>query len=497
MEASTMREKINIRETINTRTGRNGKRSQRSNGSPAAEQHATAGEEEQHGAADEEHEETAETNEPDAKPKPKNPPANLRNAVRAIESLNLTDVYYDQFLQRLITDSREWTDADDRELAIHLQSLPGFTKIGVETGRLAALTVAFRRQRNCVKDWLDNLVWDQEPRIDHFFEDHFGAKDTTYMRAVSRNFWISMAARVCRPGCQQDHMIVLEGVQGIGKSSALRLIGGEWFCEQHEAVTGKDFFVVLQGKLLIEISELDAFRHAALTKVKQVITCTSDRFRNPFGRHAEDHARQCIFAGTTNKDDWNQDETGARRFWPIACEGEIDIEAIRIHRDQFFAEAVFRFKAGEPWWEMPAEETQREQEQRYVPPAWVEPIEKYITHDRKYDESSGESDGWFERSEPRTELSISEIFESALELPASQWTKQSEVRAAEALRFLGWKNGNPRRQNGKRSRLWIAPKPEPAAEEDDDDPRGYGDESAADSEDGECKATGKTWPWGK
>jgi predicted P-loop ATPase len=299
-----------------------------------------------------------------------------------------------------------------------------------------------------------------------------------------------MVARVYRPGCQQDHMIVLEGPQGIGKSSALRTIGGDYFAEQHEAITGKGFFEVLQGKLLIEISELDAFRHAAITKVKQVITCTNDRFRNPYDRHAQDHPRQCVFAGTTNKDDWNQDETGARRFWPIACQRQIDIEAIRIHRDQFFAEAVARFKAGATWWEMPAEETQREQEQRYVPPAWVEPIEKYITHDRTYakteDGVSAKPDGWIERSTPRTELLISEIFEMALELPAGQWTKANEMRACEALRYLGWERKLVRR-NGKPQKLWMPPEPERKDDPTEREPKDHQEDEGRQ----------KTWPWGK
>ena len=182
------------------------------------------------------------------------------------------------------------------------------------------MTVAFRNRRNCVRDWLESLKWDQVPRIEHFFENHFGADP----RAASANFWISLVARVCRPGCQVDNMVVLEGPQGIRKSSALRVIGGEWFTEQHESATGKGFFEVLQGKLLVEVSEMDSFSRAEVTKVKQIITCTNDRFRESYGRHAKDHPRQCIFVGTTNRDDWNTDVTGARRFWPIACQGEIN-----------------------------------------------------------------------------------------------------------------------------------------------------------------------------
>src|SRR5207302_6188158 len=130
-----------------------------------------------------------------------------------------------------------------------------------------------------------------------------------------------------------DNMLVLDGTQGIGKSSALRAIAGEWFAEQHESATSKDFYQVLQGKMLVEISEMDSFSRAEVTKVKQVVTCTNDRFRESYGRRAEDHPRQCIFVGTSNK--WtHDDETGARRFWPIDCRGTVDVAAIAAVRPQ-------------------------------------------------------------------------------------------------------------------------------------------------------------------
>ena len=349
------------------------------------------------------------------------------------------------------TPGREWTDADDLELAVQLQSLPGFSRIGFEVVRQAAMTVCYRNRRNCVKDWMQSLRWDGESRIAHFFENHFGAAGTAYVRAAGQNFWISIAARVLKPGCQVDHMIVLEGPQGIGKSAACRAIGGDYFTEQHETATRKDFFEILQGKLLVEISEMDSFNRTEVTRVKQVITCTNDRFREPYGRHAEDHPRQCVFVATTNRDDWNRDETGARRFWPIACHGQIDLHAIRSNREQLFAEAVHRFKAGETWWEMPAVKTRHEQAKRYVAPAWVEPIQRYLEHEPVKD---GTETNWIKRPEPRPDVSIAEIFEYALELPKSQWTKANELRAAESLRYMGWKSKDMRR-NGKVGKRWV------------------------------------------
>lgn len=363
---------------------------------------------------------------------------NLNNAVRIFEhDPELTGaIWFDDFLQRPMTGNpiTEWTDADDLKTTLYIQRTRGVARIGRDTVSQAALTVAFRHRRNCVGDYFESLSWDGVERIQHFFEDHFGTAATAYTRAAGKNFWISIAARIYRPGCQVDNMIVLEGPQGSRKSSALRVIGGSWFCEQHENVTGRAFFEVLQGKLIVEISELDAFSRADVTRVKQVVTCVSDRYREPYGRHAKDHPRQCVFVGTTNKDDWNRDETGARRFWPIVCH-DIDLDAIAANRNQLFAEAVHRFKNNEPWWEMPPAETATEQAHRYAAPAWAEPIERYI------------------RSQSATEVSVAEILEHALKIPSAHWSKATEMRVGEALRYLHWQKRDVRR-DGKIVKRW-------------------------------------------
>lgn len=357
------------------------------------------------------------------------PVANLNNAVSVLEHDPTLKslVWYDEFLQRLLTQyrrgddvlpPREWTEADDINLALYMQRTIGLSKIGKDIVSQAVIAIAFRDVRNCVRDWLDVQAWDQEPRIDHFFEDHFGAAATAYTRAASRNFWLSMVARVYHPGCKVDNMIVLEGEQGIGKSRALQFIAGQWFTEQHESISGKGFFEVLQGKLLIEIGEMDSFSRADITKVKEVVTNPSDRYRESYGRYAKDHPRQCIFVGTTNKDDWNRDETGARRFWPIACRGDIDHDSIRANREQLFAEAVTRYKAGETWWEMPATETVAQQTLRYDADPWLEHVADFIGL--------------------RQDISVSEILEDCLKIEIGKVGRFDQMRVAACLRRLGW-----------------------------------------------------------
>jgi predicted P-loop ATPase len=261
------------------------------------------------------------------------PLANLSNAVSILDNdPAMKDLfYYDEFLQRIMrADSREWSDHDDLGIVIHIQREVGITRMAREQVAQAVATVANRNTRHCVRDWFESLTYDGTPRIEQFFSDCFGAAQDDYVKAVSRNFWLTMVARTFAPGCKVDNMVVLEGAQGIGKSQALQAIGGDWFAEMHESATNpKGFAEILQGKLLIEITEMDSFNRAEVNRVKQAISCPSDRFRPSYGHRAQDHKRQCVFVGTTNRDDWNRDETGARRFWPIACVGDVRLDIIR------------------------------------------------------------------------------------------------------------------------------------------------------------------------
>lgn len=370
------------------------------------------------------------------------PYTNLNNAVRVLEAdPNLKSLcWYDEFLQRVLTNDppREWSDADDINLTLYMQREIGLTKIGLDQVRNAVVVIAHRDTRNCVRDWMNSLTWDETPRIDHFFVDVFGAEDNDYVRAAGRNFWLSIAARVFKPGCKVDNMIVLEGAQGLGKSQALGIIGAEWFGEQHESATNaKAFAEVLQGKLVIEISEMDAFDRAEVKRVKGVVSSASDRYRDAYGRHAKDHPRQGVMIGTTNKDDWNRDETGARRFWPIRCSGLVRLDVLAENRAMLFAEAVAAFKAGGSWWEMPAERTGQEQRARYDADPWIGQVGDYVSMLR--------------------ETSTNEILIGCLHYSVREITRLEQMRVASCLRVLGWTNKGNVKRKGVVVKMWVNP----------------------------------------
>ena len=192
-------------------------------------------------------------------------------------------------------------------------------------------------------------------------------------------FLIAMVARVFEPGCQADYMLVLEGDQGILKSSACRALAGAWFSDSlPETIQGKDARQHLRGKWLVEVSELAAFSKADTEALKAFITRREERYRPPFGRHDVAEKRQCLFIGTTNQDMYIKDQTGGRRFWPVKCTA-IDVAGLALVREQLFAEAVVRFRRGERWW--PTAEDERkffkpQQEKRQEEDPWMQTIEK-------------------------------------------------------------------------------------------------------------------------
>ena len=365
----------------------------------------------------------------------------MDNAVRIIEHdpALAGNLWFDTFLNRIlhtwgVDKPAEWTDADDLRLTLYIQRDIAIGKMSRSTVSDAAATYARREHRNCAYDWLDGLRWDGFPYLENLAVKGFGADNTEYNSAVCRNLVLSMVKRVFVPGCKCDYMPILEGEQGIGKSMALGIIGGDWFAELHISWENKDFFDALKGKMLLEISEMHAFRQSETDKIKGIVSCASDRYRASYGRHTEDYPRQCVFVGTTNRTDWNRDDTGARRFWPVVC-GAIDLDWIRENRDQLFAEAVHQIRAGASYWEVPWEDAKREQNKRRAPDTWDDVFAEYVIG--------------------KSRFLMVDALRDALGMDAGKQTLGDQQRAGRVLRFLGWQNPLGKRDDsGKRVRTW-------------------------------------------
>lgn len=212
------------------------------------------------------------------------------------------------------------------------------------------LAVAKRNSYDPVADYLAGLVWDGKPRLDELLVTYFGARgEPGYLRAVGAKFAISAVARALRPGCKVDTVLILEGPQGLRKSTAFRTLGGQYFSDAPIDVTNKDSAMLASQFWFIELAELSTFRKSEDQALKAFISRTDDTYRPPYGRANVKSPRRCVFVGTTNDDDYLRDPTGHRRFWPVKCSG-IEVDALARDRDQIWAEAVVRFHQGEEWW---------------------------------------------------------------------------------------------------------------------------------------------------
>lgn len=205
-------------------------------------------------------------------------------------------------------------------------------------------------QRDPLKDYLQSIAWDGAPRLDTWLIDHASVPDSDYSRAISSKYLISAIARTYQPGCKVDTMLILQGRQGAKKSMMLQvLVGEQYFTDHIENIQDKDSRIQLQGPMIIEFSELDAFSKKEASAVKAFVTTQVDRFRAPYAKAISKVPRRCVFAGTTNDTEFLRDQTGGRRFWPVRT-GDIDIDGIKANREQILAEAVYRYKHGEEWW---------------------------------------------------------------------------------------------------------------------------------------------------
>ena len=320
--------------------------------------------------------------------------------------------------------ARPWTDLDDERLQSWL-----FRAYGVEfpasTVRSAVRIVSARGAVHPVTDYLSSLTWDGVSRCERLFGDYMGATNNEqYLKAISVRWMVSAVARVFQPGCKVDFTPILEGAQDRKKSTAIRtLASGPWFRDSAVAIGTKDGYDILRGCWILEFGELDSVSKHDVTKVKAFLTSCVDSYRPPYLRRTIDVPRQTVFVGSTNEKEYLRDPTGNRRFWPVACGGDVDVARLEADRNQLWAEAVALYKRGQAWW-VDSDELKAlcsaEQAMREPSDEWTGPIKKWLQKP-----TSGAH-------------TIHSILCGAMSFIHKDIRKPDEMRCAQILRRLGY-----------------------------------------------------------
>lgn len=346
-------------------------------------------------------------------------------------------IWFDSFRNRIRTDyqgyEQDWNDQATLYALHWMQREAGLMACEKSHVIDAVQYLSKKMQRNCLQEWLTSLHWDGSERLPSFMHLAFGETQNAYAAAVGRCFIVSMVAQAMKSGCKVDTMPVFEGAQGAGKSSALRILGGEFFSESLEDMGNKDFYLSLDGHWLMEIPELQSMTKAEVERIKAVLSRQIDSYRAPYGRCLEEHPRQVVFAGTTNRDDWHQDETGGRRFLPIRC-GIINLEWLRENRDQLFAEAMVRLNRGEPWWDFPTHLAAEEVAERQPDDPWEDDLRNFLTSGKRY--------------------TTKDVL-ARVGITTEQQTMVHARRVASVMRRLGWKQSSVKTEAGTKQKMWI------------------------------------------
>jgi predicted P-loop ATPase len=356
--------------------------------------------------------------------------ANACHALRCAPELQLM-LAYDVFALKTVTVSappwefepqhfrqRAWGPHDDLLVTEHLQRMG--IPLKPQTAAQAVEIRARERSFHPILDYLDSLDWDGKLRLDTWLTDYIGADESPYTHSIGRSALIGAVARIRNPGCKVDTVPIIEGRQGLGKSSAARILFDPWFSDELADLGGKDAAMQTQGAWLIEISELDAMTRSEVSRIKAFVSRATDRFRPPYGARVIESPRSCVFWGTTNSECYLKDETGGRRFWPIKS-GRINVDGLAAARDQLWAEADRLYGAGAAWWIVNPEAERiavGEQTARYQGDPWDAAIADHLT--------------------TRADTAIDEILRDVLHLEIGRWSQADMNRVARCLRSRGW-----------------------------------------------------------
>ncbi len=279
--------------------------------------------------------------------------------------------------------------------------------------------------------------------LDNLSQRYFGTTNSIYDVFLKRTL-IAAVARAYQPGCKHDTTLVLQGLQGAGKSTFFDVLGGDWFDDSMGDGHNKDDLIILHKSWIQEWGEIErTFSKRKSEELKAFITRRKDLFRPPYGRSALEFPRQSIIVGTANSTEFLVDCTGSRRYWiiPLAT-NKIKINQLKEERDRIWAAAVKAYRNGEQWWLTEDEEKSSNQnnQQFEIVDEWQGAIADYLEY--------------------REKVSVTEILQQVFDFEAGKIDRRTQMRVANILTSLQWKKVGQQKHLGKRQVIWQSTIPQ-------------------------------------
>lgn len=279
-----------------------------------------------------------------------------------------------------------------------------------------------------VKEYLRAQSWDGTERLTHLMTRGFGCipdatQSAEYLADVGKKLCISLVARVMDPQAKNEVVVIAQGKQGKGKSTAFASLcpNSDWYSDSHLKLSDKDAYMAIQGKWLYEIAELSSFKKSEQDAIKAFISSLCDNFRPPYSPYTVQQYRNTVFVATTNDDQFLDDPTGDRRWAPVTS-GNIDLNWIRGNVNQIWAEATVRYDRGERWWYEGEEEARRA---RACKPFKVEDAWTDVVLHKLFE---GSNDGFY---------TVDRILTRWLNVPVERISKMEKNRLTRVMMQLG------------------------------------------------------------
>lgn len=316
-----------------------------------------------------------------------------------------------------------------------------FEKARLETVGAAICNAALRHTFHPILEYFNGLTWDGVERLERIFIEFLGSENNEYNRQTSKMMFMQIASRALEPGCQMDYIVILEGGQGLRKSSLVAALAPvrDWAVANPPPPSRfdtKETSLAVAGKLIVEIADLAGIHAGNVDDWKSFLTRRFDQVRRPYAKQSVIIPRTAVFIGTFNPDasgEYLKDLTGNRRYWPIEVRKTIDVDRFARSRDQIFAEAVHRLRAGESCWPTPEFERKYivpEQDKRTSTDPWLGVIDNYVKASKT--------------------ASVDDIKQNALLLAVKDWNQNNTTRVISCLKQLGFKLKRTKTRN-----IWI------------------------------------------